>query len=381
MKSSYRIITLVTFIVILATSYFYVPSFAKRTHENIFVEHTIFLPLIEMTSHPLAGLVYVNDQGLWIINRSGKAEYLFEQYGRISPDQKMVVYSEKDENDNYDIWLANLATNERHNLTQSPDMNDCYPEWWAAHPELIVFGTSTSASTHACPWYHGNPTTINTDGSNYHVLEAFGCTNLALSTDGVKIAYACEDQAHIYEWGKGADNFDSSIFGQTITNFSQAAWSPAAGSLAWRASGDFVENNNTAIVVFNLLSQSSQVLHPYTITVCGGAGDFHWLSWSPKGDLIAFITICDPIIINKNWIAMPNSIGTWLYVSDIDGQDAYFVGMGIDPIWSPDGTRLTYNRREFTVDDGTWVYQVEQQEQSQILPSGSQVVDWVSLDP
>jgi len=73
MKSSYRVVALTTFAWMLSMSFFHVRSYAKKTNEN--TEYAVFLPLVEMTSHPLAGLVYVNNQGLWMINRAGLFDY------------------------------------------------------------------------------------------------------------------------------------------------------------------------------------------------------------------------------------------------------------------------------------------------------------------
>jgi len=100
---------------------------------------------------------------------------------RLSADGRFVLFSPEYDPD---IWLADLTTGERRNLTESSNRYNGSPQWWPGQEDVIIFGSSEMLG----PGF-GNPTTVRTDSSDYRVLDEERSGPLALSTDGELLAY------------------------------------------------------------------------------------------------------------------------------------------------------------------------------------------------
>jgi hypothetical protein len=303
------------------------------------------------------GLVYGSSEGLWRVDDAGQPQLVFERGdGAISPDGLQVLYDEPD-----DIWLADLATGERRNVTASQDRIECCAQWWPNQTETILFSSWTSED--AGPSY-GFPTVAQLDGSGYAVLDDSGVSYSlpAPSPDGQTVAYDRAGMAWLYGRKTGLEPFDPSAYGLPVTYGSPGeqqwrivspAWSPDGQQLAWVVADCREGSCETSIGVFDLTRESLRMLHPYVPVGRGGqpAGPL----WSPDGQWLAFVV----------WAEVPEQAGLW--VMRADEQEEYAVEPGLvranlTPVWSPDSRWLAFSsvssdgdtRLFWLVEVGTW---------------------------
>jgi Tol biopolymer transport system component len=146
------------------------------------------------------------------------------------------------------------------------------------------------------------------------------------------------------------------------------AWSPDGRKLAWKVSGDAEKHGWTSgIAVFDLENKSAELFHTYT--KLGGGTVPHYLSWSPNGDWLAFVTFNEREEDGRR----PN-----LWIAHPDGQGEIRLGVADEPIWSPDGDQVAYNLFDESQETfQVWLHDVETGEGTQILPAGTTVVDWL----
>ena len=308
-------------------------------------------PTLPMPSDPTAGLVFNTAEGLWQIDASGKPQLLVDQStARLSPDGKYAVYARDDEGEGgNDIWLVDLTSGEQRNLTHTPDLFEVGPEWWPGRPDVVVFGTGNEPGM-------GNsdlPTLVNQDGSGYLLLDPAEGGPRAYSPNGEKFAYNDYDNiGKIYRWGGSPEVFDPAQYGVSAKSLTFLAWSPDSRYLTAKVSGDLAQGGGTSLgfAIFDLETKTSQLLHIYT--PAGGGMFPDYLSWSPDGQWLAFVTYNEP----PGGGRQPN-----LWVSHPDGTDEKFVAAGLNPMWSPDSRHLAFlntgsdNRQHlWLAETGTW---------------------------
>jgi Tol biopolymer transport system component len=317
---------------------------------------------VPANAHPLAGLVYRTNDGLWIVDRGGEPRQIIDQpNARLSPDGRRVVFQPVYDPD---IWLADLNTGERLNLTATSGRFNSDPQWWPGQGDLLIFGSSEELG----PGF-GNPTTVRTDGSDYQILDQEAAGPLALSPDGQKLAYGSFAQVgKIYHWDGATDAFDPADYGLSVEKIFQPAWSPDGRQLAWQVSSKPDTSGwSLGFAVFDLEAKTAKLFH--TFTPMGGSTFPHYLSWSPSNDRLAFVTFNEPgegARLPILWIAQP------------DGQGEIRLGPAVDPVWSPDGQRLAYTAFDDTQSANVvWTYETATGEQIQVLPAGSRVVQWL----
>jgi hypothetical protein len=160
---------------------------------NVRTTAPVSTPTPESPSDPYAGLAYATQEGIFLLDHSGKPKLLIENPdtstsidAALSPDGSQVIYAGP--GDVKDLWLANLSTGEERYLTNTADRTEFSPQWWPARPGVIVF---ESKQAEDYPYYSGNPTVINLDGSDYRVLDAFTGGPVALSPNGQALAFGC----------------------------------------------------------------------------------------------------------------------------------------------------------------------------------------------
>jgi hypothetical protein len=312
--------------------------------------------------HPLAGLLYRDGQEIWIIDEKGEPLFVFDEpSARISADGRFVLYQPEYDPD---IWLADLTTGERRNLTESSDRYNGLAQWWPGQPDTIIFGSSEELG----PGF-GNLTIVHTDGSDYRVLDQERGGPLALSADGELLAYGGFDESgRIVRRGSEPEDFYPTDYGLDVDKVFQPAWSPDGRKLAWKVSGDPERHGwSSGVAVFDLEERSAELFHTYSAV--GGGSVPHYLSWSPSGDWLAFVTFNERAEDGRR----PN-----LWIAHPDGQGEIRLGTAFESVWSPDGNQIAYSLYDESQEAYlVWIYDTETGEQTQILPVGTAAVDWL----
>ncbi len=299
----------------------------------------------QMAITPPPNLVYCTADGLWQTDGDGQSVHLFDRPDALlSPDGTRVLYLEED-----DLWLADLTTGERRNLTTTPERIECCPRWWPARPDVVIFGSWPRAAERGPNT--GYLTTIQVNGNGYRVLEEESVSYAwpAPAPDGQTIAYDRESTAWLYRWGAEPEPFAPVVYGLSWQRIASPAWSPDGKRLAWVVGGHFDDQWQIGVGVFDLGAQTARLLHPYEPIGMGG-----WPPapvWSPDGQWLAFHAIAGD----------PAEHGLW--IARVDGEKEHFLRPGEAPIWSPDGRWLA--------EVGTW------HPQQINLPPGAQAVGWV----
>jgi hypothetical protein len=323
-----------------------------------------FAPVPETPAlmHPLAGLLYRDGQEIWIIDEKGEPLFVFDEpSARLSADGRFVLFQPEYDPD---IWLANLTTGERRNLTESSNRYNGLPQWWPGQSDTIIFGSSEELG----PGF-GYPTIVHTDGSEYRVLDQERGGPLAISANGEMLAYGGFDEfGRIVRRCSEPEDFYPSDYGLDVEKVFQPAWSSDGRKLAWKVSGDRERHGwSSGVAVFDLEKRSAELFHTYSAV--GGGSVPHYLSWSPSGDWLAFVTFNERAEDGRR----PN-----LWIAHPDGQSEIRLGTAFETVWSPDGNQIAYSLYDDSQEAYlVWIYDTETGEQTQILPAGTAAMDWL----
>ena len=282
--------------------------------------------------HRASGLTFSNSDGTWWINRQGEIQLLINKsLARTSPDGKWIAYVEEDPATYMDdIWLMEVATDLRNNITNTPDRSENIPSWVPGRPDILVFGSDTVIGRANSSY----PTVVNIDGSGYEILDQDIGGFRAVSPDGEIFFYGGYDgNSFLYRWDTGTEVFDPSDFDISVEKLFEPAWSPNGNQIAWFAAGYFLNNEVTqlGIVVFDLNSQSATLMHVYEPQ--GGSDFVNYLVWSPDGEWLAFTTHNEPPATGR----APN-----LWVIRPYGSDEVYITEGTVPVWRYDGKYLAF---------------------------------------
>ena len=286
----------------------------------------------EAEVHPLAGLTFSNAAGFWLVDVQGVPQLLVEQSrAHLSDDGRRVAYQAPGANGGADdIWMMDLATGEKRNLTSTADRFEEEPLWWPGRSDVVVF----SSDVECCMASRALPTMIGLDGSSYTIVDEQNGGPRALSPDGQLMAYGgYQGTGWLYRFGHAPELFDPAVYGRRLERLIQPAFSPDGRLLAWKVSGDFNGDgsNELAIVVFDLKGNTSRVLHAYAP---GPGGEVpHDLVWSPDGQWLAFVTFGEPPAAGR----VPN-----LWVARPDGSEEKYLAAGSSPVWSPNSEKLAF---------------------------------------
>jgi hypothetical protein len=290
------------------------------------------------TQTPLAtsldGLVYANmelAQIFRIFQGDTRSAVLNGISGQFSADGNRALFEQGG-----DLWLAEPMDNLGTNLTNTPDRNEGFSQWWPSNPGKVVFNSVGINEAQEKNWTHaisGYPSMINLDGSGYIILaDAPSYTPPALSPDGKTMAFDLSGAPMLYDTASGASAFDPNLYGyqpDAGVVFTSPSFSPDGHWLTWWISQDISQpQEQFALVVFDLAAQTSFILHAYTPL----GGTEGWLDsplWSPGGQWIAFQT--------------RGEVTPWdLWVTHIDGNIGNRFGLATNPAWAPDSQRLVY---------------------------------------
>jgi hypothetical protein len=313
------------------------------------------------------GLIYQASDSLWTVNANGESERILDQFRTsvydgptVSPNGAQVLYTEE-----WDIWLADIATGERDNLTQTLERFECCAQWWPGRSDVILFNSWTKENEG--PNY-GFPTTAQLDGSGYRVLDEsqWSAALPAVSPDGQTVAYDREGQSWLYHWNRGPESFDPGAYGLPVRRAGSPAWSPDEKQLAWVVGGDFEETWKIGLGVFDLEASTSRLLHPYEPMGQGG-----WPpapAWSPDGRWLVFTARAQD----------NEKSGVWVVRADGQQEEEFYVGPCSTPVWSPDGRWLACTSYPQGLGSGVWLIEVGTWVLHSLdLPSDAYLVDWI----
>jgi ligand-binding sensor domain-containing protein len=334
--------------------------------------------LIPAPVAPPPGLVYRTAEGLWKVDANGKAVLISDRADALSsPDGTRVLYSERD-GDDLDVWLADLSTGERRNLTETSDRLETDFCWWLARSNVVLLN-SRPQEIEPGPGMTGFLAVVGVDGSDYRILDDQDLIAglPAPSPDGRTIAYGSGGSGWLYRWGIGPEVFDAADYGLTGTKgvrLGSPAWSYDGGRLAWVVGGGFAVGGDwrIGIGVFDLATQTARLLHPYEPVGVGG-----WPpapTWSPDGRWLAFTT----------WAQSADEAGLWVVQADGEQQQEIPLATGGNmtdgsPVWSPDSRWLILTSTTEDMQSSMWIAEVGTWFRRQIdLPPGAVAIDWLA---
>jgi Tol biopolymer transport system component len=268
-----------------------------------------------------------------------------------------------------DIWLADIATGARRNLTQTPDRFECCAQWWPNQSDLILFNSWTSEVSGP---NLGFPTVVRPDGEGYQVLdgEQVAFTLPAPSPDGQTVAYDRAGRPWLYRMDTGPEPFQSDLapydpLSDPPLSIVSPAWSPDGTKLAWIVGGNFAALGGwrLGIGMFDLQTDTFSLFHPYEPLGRGG-----WPSapvWSPDGRWLIFAA----------WAQEGDEAGMW--VTSADGEEEYHLACSCsNQAWSPDGhwlacTSTPPGYETCLVEVNTWeTHRLD-------LPPDARLIDWI----
>jgi Tol biopolymer transport system component len=312
---------------------------------------------------PPPGLIYKANEGLWRVEVDGKPIILIDQVYdvAISPDGDRLLAIENNPAPQV-LWLIDLETGQRRNLTENFDRVVCCPVWWPSRPDWVLF--QSWASNDIAP-DAGYLTAARLDGPEQRIFDSKYRSNglPAPAPDSLTIAYDRHGEAWLYEWGGNPRQFDQEIYGQkNIQRIASPAWSPDGKQLAWYVGGDFGQGWQVGLAVFDLEAKMALLLHVYTNA--GRGGWFDAPVWSPDGQWLAF------------GAEDQDQARAGLWVVRLDGQEEHLITSEgkrgyASPVWSPNGRWLAAGRTMYEV--GTWRAQLL------ALPPDAEVVAWTDL--
>ena len=302
-------------------------------------------------AHQASGLIFTNFDGTWWIDRGGEVQLLIdEELALPSPDGEWIVYVEEDPASyKGDIWLMEVSTGSRRNITSTPDRDEASPIWVPGRPDIILFGSDIEFGMGNSAY----PTVINLDGTGYQILDPDTGGLRDVSPNGEMFFYGgYEGTMLAHWWDLGTEVFDPSDFNLTVEKLFVPAWSPDGSQVSWFVSGDFLDSEGTelGIAIFDLESTTAKLMHVYEPV--GGSMFSNYLVWSPDGEWLAYTTQNEPPASGR----APN-----LWVIRPDGTEEFYLGEGTVPVWRYDGKYLAFqvlNEAQtevvFLAKAGTW---------------------------
>jgi hypothetical protein len=317
------------------------------------------------------------------ITRTFKYEYFIVVW---SPDSKHVYFNQSDKNGIADIWVEDILTGKRQNLSRTPDRTEWLSDLWPDHSDYLFFYSWPSTVTADGPGWLGYPSIMRTDGTNYQVASSDLLSSPAsLSSDGKTIAYATFDQSgystipwhfRLNERPKQFPWKDWGVANFKIMRFSSPSWSSDGNRLAWWMSS-YDENDQKkfgGIAIFDLKTGKSYLFDHFGQFVIEG-----WPStvdWSPNSKEIAFYSDGEQTNIQHT------DAGIWII--DIERKSArqlVNVNGFCSWSWRPDGQWLAFTCDDPKLAPGIWLVEIETGKIVKAdLSSGVKLIGWANVN-
>jgi len=302
-------------------------------------------------AHMASGLIFTNSDGTWWIDGQGEIQLIIDkELARPSPDGKWIAYVEEDPTTYMgDIWLMEVSTGVRNNITNTPDREEVSPIWVPGRPDLILFGSDTELGRTNSSY----PTVVSVDGTGYRIIDPDTGGLRDVSPNGEMFFYGGYGETMLAHWWDiGTEVFDPADFDLPVEKLFLPEWPPDGNQIAWFVSGNFSdsEGSQLGIAIFDLESSTAELMHVYE--PIGGSEFMNYLVWSPDGEWLAFTTHNEPPATGR----APN-----LWVIRPDGSDEIYLGEGTVPVWRYDGKYLAFQalneaqtEEVFLVEADTW---------------------------
>lgn len=304
---------------------------------------------------PFPGMVYTTNEGLWRINANWQPELLFDRPGVLEPNGRRLLYGQDG-----DIWVLDLTTGNRQNVTNTPDSIECCVKWWPNKPDTFFAIT-----------YHEDDVFESVVGKMTAVTLAGDATILAeetvgassISPDGQTIAF---EDLGFQPWLFHANGeielltLESEMLEEAAwATFERPVWSPDGQKIAWNISYGNETEQWVALAIYYVGGPEIQILHP--IRPAGYSGGTHPPVWYPNSEWVVFDAV-DEVVSEQ---------GSWVIA--LDGSFQKNIGVTWWPLWSPDGRYLLYQTGEGTFltypPDFTYKIGVS-------LPPGAKLIGW-----
>jgi hypothetical protein len=288
-----------------------------------------------------------------------------------SPDSRRIYFIDPGPGYVSDIWVEDVATGDRRNLSNTPGRHESGIAVWPEQPEYLFFYSWPIEVTADGEGWLGYPTVMKIDGTEYDVLSddlAFG--EAALSPDGQTIAYSTHGAAWYYRLGTKAHRFPWQNFGLTeLKNIALhlPSWSSDGQRIAWAITGEDQNGLVHGVAVFDLQSGQARFLR-----------NWDWLEWSPSRQwTLGSVHSPRPGIGYGRWVADTNGEAGHLLTEVYNSIDSICYSA-----WNPDEQWLAFNCVNSTIGDGVWLAEASTGRLLRTsLPPDAEVRDWIRLEP
>jgi hypothetical protein len=265
-----------------------------------------------------------------------------------------------------DIWSIDIHSGIKTNISNTENRREGWPRLFGVDNKLI-FSSSRIDEDH--PYFFGYLTSMNPDGSEYHVYsEERDNGNFNVSPD--------EDSAAIFGGELFTSNYIFQKLSPRITNEDKyldyqlvdPAWSPDGNHIGWSVEINKDQARSYGIGIHNLENNTIRLLYPYMLLE--GEGFPRAPEWSPDG----WVSVKAPNPENKNW---------GLYIIKTDGTEEYFFEEFDNVIWGPGTEKIILNTGNVfgPSNRGVWITRLGDWKPVGInLPQDAVVIDWIDPD-